>query len=177
MIISSERLDLISMSPDFLRASLRREIAAAERLLSARIPSEWPDIPQVLKLRLCQLDAHPTLAPWLLRAMVERNTGTMVGHIGFHTAPGAGYLEPYSPGAVEFGFGVMTAYRRRGYAREASIAMMRWAREAYEVRNFVLTISPDNLPSQALAAQLGFVRIGSHIDEEDGLEDILELRF
>lgn len=39
-----------------------------------------------------------------------------------------------------------------------------------------MTIRPDNRPSQALTAQLGFVRIGSHIDDVDGLEDILEYR-
>jgi RimJ/RimL family protein N-acetyltransferase len=37
----------------------------------------------------------------------------------------------------------------------------------------VLSIRPDNTASQALAAGLGFVRIGSHIDDVDGLEDIL----
>ena len=51
---------------------------------------------------------------------------------------------------------------------------MKWACEAHGVRRFVLSIRPDNIPSQALAAQLGFVRIGSHIDEVDGLEEILE---
>ena len=53
---------------------------------------------------------------------------------------------------------------------------MHWAHLAHGVARFVMTIRPDNVPSQALAAGLGFVRIGSHIDEVDGLEDILERR-
>ena len=53
---------------------------------------------------------------------------------------------------------------------------MRWALLAHGVTRFAMTIRPDNHPSQALASQLGFVRIGSHIDEVDGLEDILECR-
>jgi GNAT superfamily N-acetyltransferase len=155
-----------------------------------------------------------------------RKTGVMVGHIGFHTAPGADYLRPFcagpsvgtsrcdvpareaaggtgaplnaaqtaqravptrfnsarrdsnweDPGAVEFGFTVFPSFRRQGYAREASLAMMRWARQTHGVIRFILSIRPDNTASQALAAQLGFVRIGSHIDEVDGLEDVLEYR-
>jgi RimJ/RimL family protein N-acetyltransferase len=44
------------------------------------------------------------------------------------------------------------------------------------VTKFVLSIRPDNAASQALAAELGFVRVGSHPDEVDGLEDVLEYR-
>lgn len=108
--------------------------------------------------------------------MIHRTAGIMIGHIGFHTTPGADYLEPYSPGAVEFGYTVYPAYRRQGYAREAAHARMRWANETHGVTKFVQTISPDNHASQALSAQLGFVPIGSHIDEVDGPEDILEYR-
>ena len=60
--------------------------------------------------------------------------------------------------------------------REACLALMGWAQAANGVQNFVLTIRPDNTASQALAAQLGFVRIGSHEDDVDGIEDILELK-
>jgi [ribosomal protein S5]-alanine N-acetyltransferase len=38
----------------------------------------------------------------------------------------------------------------------------------------VLSISPDNTPSLRLAAALGFKKIGSHVDEDDGVEDIYE---
>ena len=79
-----------------------------------------------------------------------------------------------SPGAAEFGYTVFPPYRRRGYAREASIALMDWARQTHGVTRFIVSIRPDNVASQALAASLGFVRIGSHLDEVDGLEDILE---
>jgi len=108
--------------------------------------------------------------------MVLRANRVMVGHIGFHTKPGAGYLRPYSPAAVEFGFEVFPPFRRLGLAREASLALMHWATTVHGQRMFIVSIRPDNVSSQALAAQLGFVRIGSHIDEVDGVEDILELR-
>ena len=48
---------------------------------------------------------------------------------------------------------------------------MRWARETHGQRDFVLSIAPDNVASQGVAARLGFGRIGSHVDEDDGPED------
>ena len=174
--IQSSRLDLVSLSPDFLRASLAGNLPEAEQLLDASLPAGWPDCSDLLKLRLKQMEDDPNYQPWSLRAMVLRSERLMVGHFGFHTQPDAEYLKPYSPGAVEFGFEVFPPFRRRGYAREASLAMMNWAEQAHGIRKFVVSIRPDNIASQALAAQLGFVRIGSHIDEVDGLEEILELR-
>jgi len=160
-----------------MRASLAGNLPESERLIGASLPPGWPDCANLLKLRLKQMDADPTYELWSLRAMVLRSERTMVGHFGFHTQPGADYLEPYSPGAVEFGFEVFPPYRRRGYAREASLEMMQWAGEVHGVRTFVVSIRPDNTASLALAAQLGFVPIGSHIDEVDGLEGIYELRW
>ena len=74
---------------------------------------------------------------WLLRAMVARETGAMVGHVNFHTAPAPEYLEPYAPGGIEIGYTVYPAFRRRGYAREACGAMMRWAAAEAGVRRFI----------------------------------------
>jgi RimJ/RimL family protein N-acetyltransferase len=175
--IVSERLHLVRMTPAFLRASLQGRLEDAGRELNRTLPPGWPgDVADVLSLRLAQLEARPELQPWLLRAMVLRESNVMIGHIGFHTAPGAAYLEPYSPGAVEFGFTVYPPFHRQGYAREASLAMMDWAHRVHGVTRFILCISPSNLPSQSLAAQLGFVQIGSHLDEVDGPEDVLEYR-
>jgi RimJ/RimL family protein N-acetyltransferase len=165
------------LSPSFLRASLSKNFAECQRLLPLVLPDEWPgEHANLLACRLKQLEEKPTLKPWLLRAMLLRRTRVMVGHIGFHSAPGADYLKPYSPGAVEFGYTVYPPFRRQGFAREASQSLMDWAFRIHGVLKFVVSIQPDNLPSQNLAAQLGFVRIGSHIDKMDGLEEILEYR-
>ncbi len=174
MTINTERLDLIPFSAAFMRASLAHDRAESERLLGVPLPADWPDCPGLLSLRLRQLEEDPALEPWLVRAMVRRSDRVMIGHIGFHEAPGPEHYREISPGAAEFGFEVYEPYHRRGYAREASLALMAWAHREHGVERFVLTIRPDNLPSQSLAASLGFVRIGSHIDEVDGLEDILE---
>lgn len=176
MIIRTERLNLVPMSLEFMRASLEGRLTEAELLLGASLPDGWPDSRHVLEMRIRQLEANPALAPWLLRAVVLRATHAMIGRIGFHDAPGAEYLEPYSPGAAEFGYTIAPEHRRQGYAREGVTALMNWARTEHGVGSFVLCIGPNNVPSQSLAAGLGFRKIGSHLDDIDGEEDILELK-
>lgn len=159
----------------FFTAIIPRQPDGCRGLKSAG-PS-GPESPRpsiLLELRLSQLEVNAGLQPWLLRAIIMREQGIMVGDIGFHTAPGAEYLAELSPGGVEFGFGVLEPWRRRGIAMEASEALMRSAREVHQVKRFVLCISPDNLPSLGVAAKLGFRKIGSPVDEHDGPEDIFE---
>jgi RimJ/RimL family protein N-acetyltransferase len=43
------------------------------------------------------------------------------------------------------------------------------------VERFILSISPDNHPSTALARSFGFQQFGEQIDEEDGLELLYRL--
>jgi [ribosomal protein S5]-alanine N-acetyltransferase len=174
--IRSRRLDLIPMTPAFLRWSLAGDRARAEHELRLALPADWPaDAGPVLRVRLDQLESDPSLQPWLLRAIGLRSTGRLIGYIGFHDAPGAEGLRAWAPGGAEFGFTVFAPYRRHGYAREASLALMDWARAVHDVTAFVLSISPGNRPSQALAAGLGFVRVGSQEDDVDGPEDVLVL--
>lgn len=173
-IIQSERLDLIPLTPAVLRAVLAGNQSEAGELLGISTPASWLIPRYAMELRLSQLEANPSLQPWLVKAISLREQRILVGDIGFHTAPGAEYLAELSPGGVEFGYGVLEPWRRRGIALEASETLMRWAREVHQVRRFVLSISPDNLPSLGMAAKLGFRKIGSQIDELDGPEDIFE---
>jgi RimJ/RimL family protein N-acetyltransferase len=53
--------------------------------------------------------------------------------------------------------------------------MMHWAHTERSVETFVLSISPENRPSLAMAAKLGFERVGSRMDEIDGEEWVFEL--
>ena len=165
------------MSLDFLEASLRGDVSTAESLLGLPLPAEWFDEKWLIDLRLGDLRRDACLQPWLLRAVVLRERNRMVGHIGFHTAPDAEYLRELAPGGAELGYTIFPAFRRRGYAREAAEALMRWAREERAVPSFVVSIRPDNAPSLGLAERFGFRWVGSHIDEIDGLENIYRLDF
>jgi RimJ/RimL family protein N-acetyltransferase len=175
-LIQTPRLDLAPMTRGFLEASLAGDRTRTEALLGVAIPSDWPDQSHWVRRRLEQLRVEPALQPWLLRAMVLRSERRMIGHIGFHARPGEEHLAELVPGGVEFGYTVFEKDRRRGYAREACEALMGWAHRTHGVTRFVVSISPVNVASLELARRLGFERIGFHLDEEDGPEDIFERR-
>jgi ribosomal-protein-alanine N-acetyltransferase len=168
-VIDTPRLKLVAMTRAVLDASLARDRPVVATLLDAEIPEDWPDSDGLLKLRLKQLTREPALEPWLLRAIVMRDARRMIGHIGFHGAPGAPHLTAYAPHAAEFGYTIFAQHRRQGFATEAARGLMAWAR-TQRVRSFVVSIRPDNAPSLAIAQNLGFRRVGQHIDEEEGLE-------
>ena len=173
--IETPRLILRTLPPEALRALAAGERAEASRLAGCEL-ADFPDEERgIVELRLKDVTADPAYLPWSLRAMALKPSLRFVGHVNFHARPGADYLKELAPGAVELGYFVMPQWRRRGFAEEAALGIMDWAQRAHGVSRFVVSISPRNAASVAMARKLGFTRIGSHIDEEDGYEDILAL--
>lgn len=175
--IRSARLDLVLLPPEVVRLSITRDTEAVERILQLSVPPQWYEVQNLLRLRLQQMTEDPEYQPWGLRAISLRDRHLMVGYINCHTKPGAAYLLPFSPYAVEFGYTVFPPFRRQGYAREACLALIKWAYKDHHVPEFVVSIAPDNIPSRRLAEGLGFIQVGSHTDEVDGSEDIFRLRY
>ncbi len=171
--IHTERLNLILMTPPFYEAALRGHQAQAAQLLGVPISADFWPLSMHIHERLRQVQHNPALEPWLGRAIVLRASQTMVGSIAFHMAPAPEPVRPLGPGGVEFGYTIFAPFRRQGYATEACQALMKWAQQQ-GVTRFVLSISPQNQPSLRIAAHFGFVKIGSQMDEEDGLEEIYE---
>ena len=166
--IPTERLDLVSLTPEFLDTTLAGESREAARLLGARLPDVWPSLADTQRVFLERLRADAALAAWSLRAIVLRAEHLMVGHVGFHDAP--------TPDGVELTYTVFAPFRRRGYAREACLTLIDWAQREHGVERFVVSIAPANAPSLAVARMLGFRRIREAVDEVDRPEHVFELR-
>ena len=175
-ILRSHRLDLVSMGPALLEALLADDRARAAQIGGFQIPDDLILSKRTFEMRLRQIRANPEVQPWLLRAIVIRESRMMCGRIGFHTAPGPEYLRDLAADGVEIGYSIGEPFRRRGFAKEAALTLMRWAFEIHQQRSFIVSIAPDNVASMAMARSMGFREIGSHIDEEDGLELIFERR-
>ncbi|WP_053074406.1 GNAT family N-acetyltransferase [Chromobacterium sp. LK1] len=167
--IESPRLLLRHLDPRVLRYCLAGDLTAAAELLGTPPAAAWLDEQALMALRLDDITQDPAYAPWSVRALLRREDRVMVGHANFHSLPGHPYLGAY--GDVELGYTIYPDFRRQGYAREAVLALGGWAAQAGATR-LVLSIAPDNLPSQALAAGLGFAKVGQSADDE-GVEDIL----
>jgi len=170
--ILTPRLVLRLFDRDALEACLEGDLRRAERSLGIRIPDASLSEPAALKFAKARLDEDSLYLPWSVRAIVLTAARRMVGYIRFHSRPDPDYLRPFAPAAVEFGYRIFPEHRRRGYATEAAGAVMDWAQETFGIGRFVVSVSPGNRASLALAAHFGFVQIGQHVDEIDGIENI-----
>jgi [ribosomal protein S5]-alanine N-acetyltransferase len=162
--IRTDRLDLVLLDRAWLQA-----FADGDPLpdLGFRDPHGFlVDSAYVVHLRVEQLAHDPSQEPWLLRAMVLRETGEAVGYTNFHAPPD-------ERGMVEIGYQVVPARRRRGYASEAAEAMWQWAAE-HGARVLRASVAPDNTASLAMIRRAGFQPVGEQIDEVDGLELLFE---
>jgi ribosomal-protein-alanine N-acetyltransferase len=164
-MISTSRLDLVPLGQDALSLIRRGEASGVERLLGCSVPPGWMESIPAAE-RLAQLEADPAEEPWLVRAMVLRGTGRIVGQAGFHDPPD-------EDGTVEIGYEVVPRHRRRGYASEAVRALMGWALETGRATRCRACVGPANAASRALLDTLGFERVGHRIDAVDGLELVL----
>jgi RimJ/RimL family protein N-acetyltransferase len=170
--ILTQRLVLRLLEREALEACLAGDLKRAGQLLGIAVPSDLLSNPTALKFAQTQLDADPRYQPWSVRAIIVADAETMVGHIRFHSRPDPDYLHPFARSAVEFGYRIFPEHRRRGYATEAINAAMDWARTAFGIGRFVVSVSPDNTPSLAVVARFGFVQVGQHVDEIDGIENV-----
>ena len=176
-VIRSDRLDLVPLTPAVIDAILRRDAAATARLLGVETAVEWPGDRAILDMRLAQMLAEPALEPFLLRAIVHRERGEAIGHIGFHGAPDAPNLLEIGLRGLELGYTVFEPHRRAGYATEAVHALMSWAHTVHGISDFVLSIAPGNVPSLRIAHRLGFAYHSVHMDPVDGEEHVYAGRF
>lgn len=135
-------------------------------VMEERAASDFDGSGWLYELRSGQLREDAAYARWSLRDVVLTETGETVGHGGFHEAP--------VEGVAEIGYRIHTPWRGRGFATEVAEGLMAFGR-ANGATAFLLSISPDNAASLAIAAKLGFTQIGEQMDEIDGLEWVFRL--
>jgi ribosomal-protein-alanine N-acetyltransferase len=170
--IRTVRFELVSMSMRFMRLLLARDLDAASEELGVRVPAELPEqLDNFLQFRIVDLEEDPRAQPWLGRAIVLRapdGTRRFVGTAGFHSPPDA-------DGRVEVGYRVEPEFRRQGVASEVVRGLFDWAARDHGIHHFRASVAPDNVPSRAIVARLGFHQTGVQIDDIDGEELVFEL--
>lgn len=173
--IETQRLALDLLAPAALRAIAEGRLEEASRITGCDLTT-FPEAERgIAAIRLKDLAADPEYLSWSLRLLRLKPDLGFAGYFNFHTRPDPDYLRELAPGAVELGYYVLPEFRRRGLAEETALGMMDWAARMHGIGRFVVSIGPGNAPSVAMARKLGFARIGGHMDETDGYEDILSL--
>ena len=92
------------------------------------------------------------IAHWQLRgygyyAVEEKESGALIGRVGYTNQPGW-------PG-FELGWTMWPEYQGRGYASEAARMLLRYAFEELDQPHVISLIHPDNAPSRRVAEKLG----------------------
>jgi RimJ/RimL family protein N-acetyltransferase len=154
--LETERLKLLAVTAKLARAFA--DLEAAERFLGVAIPDGWPDseFTGLLKVYGPWIAEDPErlgYGPWLL---VARDEDSVVGSAGFMgTLP--------QNGAIELGYGVHPDYRNRGYATEASRALIGWGLSQRSVERVVAKCDPENAPSVRVLEKAGLKRHGKDL--------------
>jgi len=161
-VLRTERLDLLPLSLEFCRAVLAGDRSLASRLFGYEIGA-WPEgdelraaFPHYVNV----LTLRPDLAGWHGRAIVVRDSGTVAGSVNLKGRP--------RNGRAEVGYGLLEAYRGRGYAREAARAAVARAFLDVATAEVVAVIDPSNAASIRVAESLGMRRTGELSSEHPG---------
>lgn len=148
--IQTERLVLVALLPEDIEALIAGDLGRFAVLTGFRFPPDNPTIGD-LPWHLRAIQADDRHLPWRIRVIVERSSKMVVGSINLKGPPSA-------VGDVEIGWGLIEKVRGKGYATEATAAVIHWAVQQPGVRSISATIPDDNDRSQCLAKRLGLIR-------------------
>lgn len=117
--------------------------------------------------RFDHLMAVSQAVPFGKQPVVERSSGTIVGYTGVD------YIDFGGQTWLEWGYRLIPESRGRGYATEASQALLEVARQTYR-GELLAIIHPDNLASQNVCRKLGFA-FWQQAPVEDDLRNLYRL--
>ncbi len=124
-----------------------------ERVAGRNAAKDWPnpDIVDAIPFFASALAASPELGEWMY-LIVEKNTGLVVGELGFKGLPDA-------EGCAEVGYGICVSRRGRGYASESLRAIIDAAFAVPKFRIIRAECLPDNHPSWRVLQRCGFTEV------------------
>jgi len=148
--IETERLFLVCLLPDEIECLIASDFQRFSLLTSVtfRLDDTSRGVDWAWHLRALRRDCNQIA--WRVRVIVERRSNTVIGSITLKGPP--------TDGDVEIGWGVNNDARGKGYATEASAAVVSWVAKHAGVTSISATVPDDNYPSQRVAARLGLSR-------------------
>ncbi|UTR12599.1 GNAT family N-acetyltransferase [Evansella sp. LMS18] len=106
-----------------------------------------------IKMHLKELKENPELKGWGVWYVIDSETDSIIGDIGFKG-------KPTPEKTVEVGYGILPSAQNRGYATEAMGELIRWAFTSPEVDKVTAECLDDNFPSIKVLEKLKMVRTG-----------------
>jgi ribosomal-protein-alanine N-acetyltransferase len=152
--LRTERLVLVALTPELALAALE-DRAKLGRMIGAQVPESWPgaDFARMLP-RLAEGVEQTSSGAEPTRLAVHAADEMLIGESGFHGPPNG-------RGTIEVGYSIIPAYRGRGFATEATRALIGAALARPEIRRITAECLDDNLASLRVLEKLGMRHIGS----------------
>ena len=139
--------------------------AAVERLLGVPAADDWMGgfdaAIEAMAPARAGLEADPGLRPWWMRLFLHTAERRLIGLGGYKGRPDA-------EGVVEIGYALAPAYRGRGLASEAAVALALAAFEAVGVNRVRAHTLPEENDSTAVLRRMGMSFEQAVHDAEDG---------
>ncbi|GMA14777.1 N-acetyltransferase [Deinococcus metallilatus] len=164
MYAETHRLLLVPLTREVIETRLARDtfraaVPTPQGPLTVSYPPAWPgDLLPLFPRRLA--DFNPGKEAWSA-TLVERATLTAVGQMGAKGTPDA-------HGDQEIGYGLNPEVWNQGYATEAVSALVAALLARPDVRRVTAQTAITNPASGRVLEKLGFSRVGTAWDEEDG---------
>jgi RimJ/RimL family protein N-acetyltransferase len=161
MRLATDRLDLVACTPEVAQADLDGDRAALAELLRARVPDGWPPLlwsDAALRHQLDWMAREPHSSGWGAWYVLLRADALLVGAVGLKGRPSA-------DGTAEIGYTFAAEAHGRGYATEASRALVEFAFADPGVRRVVAQTFPNHWPSIRVMERLGFSYSGPGTEE------------
>ncbi len=151
-MIITERLEIIPATLKLTRAALAGS-AALGRELSAAVPATWPPdfVDQAaFEYTIKRLSEGAEQAGWWLHFVILRENGerVLIGSGGYKGPPSL-------DGAVEIGYGIVSEYRRRGFATEVARGLLAHAFADQAVDRVIAETLPELFGSIRVLEKIG----------------------
>lgn len=169
--LPTPRLRLLAFTADSAAAAIH-DRPRCESLIRAAIPAEWPpiDLADVQEMMAAKLAANPEETGWhgwfvILRAAaspVPAQRDTLIGSVG------CGKWGAQS--ILHFGYGILPAYFRNGYATEAAVALIEWVMRQPGVARVEATTFERHTASLKILDRCGFTCLGVSPDDDKAAE-------
>lgn len=107
--------------------------------------------------------------PFCKQPVIERASGTLIGYVG------ADFVDWRGERRVEWGYRLAKEARGKGYATEASVALLEQARETHGGEVVLGLIDPTNHRSRNVLQKLGFTYVEQTLFEDRLPCDVYEI--
>lgn len=150
MMIETERLELVPLTPAFLKLWIE-DITELERELDCRYQAEPMEgfFLDIVKGQLEKTEKDPENYLWhSFWFLIRKCDRTVVGSSDFKDAPN-------EKGEVEIGYGLGNRFEHNGYMTEAVKAMCNWA-FGQDIAHVIAETDLDGFASQRILKRCGF---------------------